>query len=228
MSNDKDKKAEDGCLHGLYLRDVYEELWRCRDFELSHVWHRSVFLGAFLIGCYASYGGLVVAALTASNRSVALKLAVNTLAIVIAVGGVFLSVLWIMMAKGSKAWYEKYENEIWALWHENGFAEDEKIKTIGGFGDVPGWHKPQISNWLFNTAGGGYSPSRINIILGQLSLVAWSLCAFIHVIGYKFAMGGVGRISLVCPIGVAGLVVFAILSIGMILLRNGAKSSTLG
>ena len=35
--------------------DVYNFLWKGRDFELSHLWHRSVFLGTFLIGIATIY-----------------------------------------------------------------------------------------------------------------------------------------------------------------------------
>lgn len=40
----------------LVLRDLYEQYWRCRDFEIKNLWQRSVFLGAFLILCFTGYG----------------------------------------------------------------------------------------------------------------------------------------------------------------------------
>ena len=36
--------------------DVYNFLWRGRDFELSHLWQRSVFLAVFLLGIASVYG----------------------------------------------------------------------------------------------------------------------------------------------------------------------------
>ena len=30
-------------------RAVYDRLWKCRDFEIDHVWQRAVFLSAFLL-----------------------------------------------------------------------------------------------------------------------------------------------------------------------------------
>ncbi|WP_300232445.1 hypothetical protein [uncultured Alistipes sp.] len=39
------------------IKEIHETLWRCRDFELSHLWQRSIFLSAFLILCFTGYGG---------------------------------------------------------------------------------------------------------------------------------------------------------------------------
>lgn len=43
-------------------KDIYQSLWRCRDFELSHLWQRSIFLTAFLVMCFTGYTALVVKA----------------------------------------------------------------------------------------------------------------------------------------------------------------------
>lgn len=45
-------------------KDIYESLWRCRDFELSHLWQRSVFLTAFLLLAYTGYGVLMLQIMT--------------------------------------------------------------------------------------------------------------------------------------------------------------------
>lgn len=34
------------------IKEIHETFWRCRDFELSHLWQRSIFLSAFLILCF--------------------------------------------------------------------------------------------------------------------------------------------------------------------------------
>ena len=38
--------------------DVYERLWKCRDFEISHLWQRSVYLGTLLVLVAGGYGKL--------------------------------------------------------------------------------------------------------------------------------------------------------------------------
>ena len=41
-------------------RELYQELWQGRDFEINHLWQRSVFLGAFMVAIAAGYGGLAL------------------------------------------------------------------------------------------------------------------------------------------------------------------------
>lgn len=38
--------------------DVYRRLWRGRDFEIKHLWQRSIFLGTFLVLIFTAYIGL--------------------------------------------------------------------------------------------------------------------------------------------------------------------------
>ena len=40
-------------------KKIYEEVWACRNFELSNLWQRSVFLGTFMLAIVAGYGGCV-------------------------------------------------------------------------------------------------------------------------------------------------------------------------
>ena len=41
-------------------KDAYKRAWTCRDFELSHLWQRSVFLAVFLIAIAGAYGTLLM------------------------------------------------------------------------------------------------------------------------------------------------------------------------
>ena len=36
-------------------KDIYDYLWRGRDFELEHLWQRSIFLAVFLLGIASAY-----------------------------------------------------------------------------------------------------------------------------------------------------------------------------
>ena len=40
-------------------KDLYKELFHCRDFELQHLWQRSVFLAGFMIALFTLYGSFV-------------------------------------------------------------------------------------------------------------------------------------------------------------------------
>ena len=87
--------------------------------------------------------------------------------------GMLLSQLWIMMAKGSKAWYEVYEHAIYEIEHNPNYANEVVISKMPEdgviHGEVMGNEKPNDS--LLSTKAGAYSPSKINIVIGQLSFM---------------------------------------------------------
>lgn len=156
----------------LTTKDIYYTLWRCRDFELSHLWQRSIFLSAFLLLCFTGYGVLILKIAEASEYSLNLHILGGILGVV---AGVF-SCMWIMMAKGSKAWYEKYEKDILAF--ENSHYIEENAKKI-----ITENHKRKdldLNNRLYSTKGGEYSPSRINIGIGIVSLAIWIIAFIFH------------------------------------------------
>lgn len=165
--------------------DIYKGLWKCRDFELSHCWQRSVFLTAFLLACYAGYGALIMQCVTAEKMHLPFVI-INIIAFCFCVVGVLLSLLWIMMAKGSKAWYEKYESAINTFverYKEKKEAFEDDLWKVAGFGIMwcEEFHGQNISDWLWNSVGGRYSVSRINIALGHLSTVIWLGLALAHI-----------------------------------------------
>ena len=163
-------------------RAVFDALWKCRDFELTHCWQRSVFLTAFLIACFAGYGHVILSTFDGDSKIVlAEDLVVNGYAFVLSLIGTILSVFWIQMSKASKAWYECYEKAIVAFSDQPEYF-GPSVGKIAGFKyrDIPGYKSDKISNWLWSTAGGGYSPSKINIAIGHLSLLIWIIASVVH------------------------------------------------
>lgn len=49
----------------LTSKDIYRAYWHCRDFEITHLWQRSVFLTAFIVLCFSAYGCLAADMLSA-------------------------------------------------------------------------------------------------------------------------------------------------------------------
>ena len=72
MSNRKENEMD----IKITLKDAYEELWRCRDFELEHLWQRSIFLATLLVVVYPGYGSLIACSL---DKGLCGKLLVNWL-----------------------------------------------------------------------------------------------------------------------------------------------------
>lgn len=233
------------------LKDLYEELFKCRDFEIDHLWQRSVFLGAFLLAVAAGYGTFVnehikdilsapvkqeadcsvkieseqyeiEAVKTAGNDNGVPSECFHGICLGLAGLGIVFSQLWIMMAKGSKRWQEKFEESIAFFYKEKtGIKVKKELfgeeitqlilnESIPYFGKL---HDKAINNSLVSTKGGEYSVSRINIIVGQVTCIAWMVLAGIHfyqTIGFiykdvsntiRFATSVVSIVTYSCVLG---------------------------
>lgn len=175
-------------------KDIRDSLWRCRDFELSHLWQRSIFLTTILLLCFTGYGVVTMKLFDNIEYVVGPSAyTLNNIALVLCLVNIVFSCLWIMMAKGSKAWYERYERAIDAFDYNDKYVNDEVIETgvnkykkgikpIGGFqySNLEGYDKPEIRDCIFSCKGGAYSPSKINIAIGQIAFVIWCLAFGIH------------------------------------------------
>ena len=111
-----------------------EGFYQCRRFEATNLWRRSFLLSIFLVFCFAVYGALASEILTAGPGA-ANFLALNEAACAVALLGTSFALIWIMMAKGSKAWYEVYERYIFEIEQEE--AEGLKIPERYRLGLVP-------------------------------------------------------------------------------------------
>lgn len=174
----------------LSLRDMYGQICKNRDFEIALVWQRAIFLTAFLIGCFTAYGS--VAAMLFNRGAWRPTVGTNTICFLITLVGIVISLLWIMMAKGSKAWYELYECAIKAFVIRYPAlcdpmlvpsAQNEWRSLIGEAAATNASIKEsKRSRWLFfSSKGGAYSVSRINIFIGQFAFGIWFLLALGHV-----------------------------------------------
>lgn len=220
-------------------REIFERIWRCRDFELSTLWQRSVLLGAFMVAAYTGYGALILNVFEKSNR-VTWWGVLNLMAIGVCCFGLVLSVLWIMMLKGSKAWYEIYERAIedFRKTYPEAFkaeivAKPHSIKCseLAGFGIVwNGVHMSQIdvSNGLFSGSSGCYSVSRVAILIGQVSLMGWIGLIAVHLV---FLLKGYTAIADFAQnprhMVVSALIFIGLCSFAVVKIRRSAHSSTL-
>lgn len=199
----------------LTRKDMYNIYWRCRDFEINHLWQRSIFLTAFLVLCFTAYGILIkdmFDALLCNNINDIYWLLCSLAAMAICLIGTVLSCLWIMMAKGSKAWYEIYEAAITAYEKESYFSNQKKDGLLE---KIKGYQYINLNNYkeelkpidqkLNTGTAGAYSPSRINWAIGFLMLVICQFLAFIHAV-----MLGVATAYIITDVAykyVAGLLV---------------------
>ena len=89
---------------------IYQTLLDNLNRELDSFWQRSLFLWSFLVLAYTGYGALIVK--TLDNSALWHEWRFNFIGSCVAAGGLFLSFLWILMARASKAWYEVNEAVI--------------------------------------------------------------------------------------------------------------------
>ena len=149
------------------LKELREGFYQCRRFEATNLWRRSFLLSIFLVFCFAVYGALASEILTAGPGA-ANFLALNEAACAVALLGTSFALIWIMMAKGSKAWYEVYERYIFEIEREE--AEGLKIPERYRLGALcRPW---EMNGNLFSKKAGCYSPSRLNITIGSVTLTA--------------------------------------------------------
>ncbi len=175
----------------LSVKDVYERLCANRDREIELVWKRAVFLTAFLIACFTAYGGLLTAYIGNSVPNNAPFAVISVATIGIGFVGMLLSIIWIQMAKGSKAWYEHYENVIECFVKNHSSGEDLDAFACGNYrkltetdsierDDLKRLEIKTTNRCLLSAKGGRFSVSKIVILLGQLFACVWATIISLH------------------------------------------------
>lgn len=171
---------------GITPHDVYRSFWKCRDLEISMLWTRLTLLGAFMGLTYAGYGTLILKGVEGVRNWDVFHLA----AIGASGFGLLFSVLWTMTAKGSKAWFERYEAMI-SFFQETyrdlglfrKMANEDIVLSYLDYDrqNVARRSRPLDSD-LFSQNGGAYSVSKIPIVMGQVSIVAWCAIGIAHAV----------------------------------------------
>ncbi len=166
------------------IKDIHQTLWRCRDFELANLWQRSVFLTAFLVLCFTAYGIILnKIPLKIEPENYSIFYILNGFAYIISLLGIIFSIFWIKMGKGSKAWYEIYESAIYSFENDTAYVSEE-LNKVSSFEYSEGKNisLPPLNNRIFSSQAGAYSVSKINIAIGQVFVLFWSIIGISHTI----------------------------------------------
>lgn len=156
------------------LKEIRKTYYSLRNFEISNLWQRSIFLSAMLVLFYSGYGYLVSKFL---DEEVKKTLLLHELCCAIALLAIVFSIIWIMMAKGSKAWYEVYEKKIFDI------EEQSELNIPEGHRMKPKGILRELDQCLLSNRGGRYSVSKLNILIGRVLLINWTIVLIIHYIG---------------------------------------------
>ena len=166
------------------MRSVYSCLWQCRDLEIQMLWTRLTLLGAFMGLTYARYGALILKGLDGIRSWEVF----NLVAIGASAFGFLFSILWTTTAKGSKAWFERYEAMLayfQKTYREHGLFEsvpdEELILSYLDFDKrCIRRHLQPVDRNLLSQYAGAYSVSKIPIVMGQVSMLAWGVIGLAH------------------------------------------------
>lgn len=163
---------------------VYSCLWKCRDLEIGMLWTRLTLVGTFMALTYAGYGALILKGLDGIKNWEVFNLS----AVGASVFGLLFAVLWTATAKGSKAWFERYEAMLahfQATYKDLGLfeqvADEEQVLSYLDFNKRCIVRRTQlVDSNLFSQNAGAYSVSKIPIVMGQLSIFAWVGIGLLH------------------------------------------------
>ena len=153
------------------LREIRKDYYKIRKFEIQNLWQRSVFLATFIVILFTGYGTLVEKLLSLDGSKAIIA---HIICCFLALIGSIFSMIWIMMAKGSKAWFEIYERKI-----IDGIETEKKLNIPKKYRMRKGapW---KLDNSLWTRKPGAYSVSKINILLGQVLWGIWILIFVLH------------------------------------------------
>ena len=185
-------------LNESFEKDFMDKLYNCYDREIKNLWQRSIFLGAFLLATFTAYGGmwkLIVKGDIKPQFLCCVKIGL----VFISFLGYVLSVLWVMMAKGSKGLQELYEAKIRIFDSAFGidtdvlrsvrYFDEELLKEYYGSDahvlsrlNYDAEYRKEYLSWinrpdkkLCTHESGAFSVSKINILLGQVFMLFWAV-----------------------------------------------------
>lgn len=158
------------------LQRILDRLYQCRNLEITNLWQRSVFLSVFLILCFTAHGYLLFETIDRGKEN---SIQFLFLGFALSFIGIIMSVIWICMAKASKAWYEVYEEAITKLEHEHYRILGIPYEYAMGNMTI---QNNDIDTNILSRHGGAFSPSKINIIIGQVCFFWWVLSGFYYLV----------------------------------------------
>lgn len=154
---------------------IYELLYKAYADEIKNLWQRSVFLGTFMVLVWTGYGALQLKFITRDCAKFDIDL-FHLVSLGLCAVIIVLSLLWVAMAKGSKFVQEAHEKHINKLTKNKSEVQDL-------FCQLDKYTKRKHHNLLFSNSlkAFRYSPSKINIALGQLSYCVGIILALCHI-----------------------------------------------
>lgn len=212
-------------------RDIYESFWKCRDLEISMLWTRLTLLGAFMGLTYAGYGTLILRSVDGiGNWDVFHLVAIGASSF-----GLLFSILWTTTAKGSKAWFERYEAMIAYFQEtykdlglfERTAGEDLVLSYLDDDKRNVARRLRPLDTDLFSQHAGAYSVSKIPIVMGQVSIAAWCVIGIVHAVACVVGRRGILDFVRNVHVGAIAVAMVVVTAISACLVCSSVGSSAL-
>ncbi|MCQ2594888.1 MAG: hypothetical protein MJ196_06480 [Treponemataceae bacterium] len=158
------------------IDQIYDKMYERYNSEINNLWQRSVYLSSLLVLCFTGYGSLLLKMFTEIYSNSKLFY-INLLLLIISTIGFIMSLVWIAMAKASKAYQEACENNIYKLENNHNFVS-KKFEPYIMNGLRPTGHTLDYD--LLTLNAGKFSASKLNILIGQIVAGIWSLGFIAH------------------------------------------------
>lgn len=235
------------------LERILNRLYKCRDLEITNLWQRSVFLTVFLTLTLTGYGVLISTLFSTDTTVIVDEFGKKILfyksihefyihigATLLGIVGFTFAVIWVLMAKGSKAWYEIYENAVCQFENDYGKLHIPDIFIMGYMDSLDKKMRlykdgGYVNKRLCHIGAGGFSVSKLNILIGWVFLIIWSIIIIVHTSvllyqvvnesGYLTSLSNNKTILGILTVGFGCLLLFIITCIVNPLLKRLANSS---
>lgn len=180
------------------LKELWDRFYQLRDVEIQNLWQRTSIFAGFIGLLFAGYGYIILENFGPGSDNIKVEpdniktyLVIHALSCGIATLGIIFSIFWIAFAKGAKAWFGVHERKICEIEKEEELGIPERFRM--GELSYPGGNKEPKDN-LLSTRPGGFSVSKLNILLGQVLLICWSLIGLPH--AYLLVSEGCSHLNL--------------------------------
>lgn len=190
-ANDENSKGEKVSCEMCDKLEKYKILYQAYADEIKNLWQRSIFLGTFMVLVWTGYGALQLKFIEHSKELSEFYVVYHCVSIGLCTIIIFLSLLWVMMAKGSKFVQEAHEKHIENLNFDKLNEVDIKTNQYKKlFCDLNIYEdklklENKLSEDLFYSEAlkaCRYSPSKINIILGCFSVIVAIILSIVHIV----------------------------------------------
>lgn len=207
---------------------LYDKVMECRRDEISNLWKRSTLLTALIVIVFSGYGGFLLKFFSTDSNLPAVLY--NGISAYICVFGVIISQIWIMTSKISKYWVDRYELLLSAVVErDSNYESPENFASVSNFEEINKFFGDNISKTaekardfekncsekLLSNAPFRYSPSKINIVIGQVAFLFWGVLLALHILAELVFCFGACFFNVYCCLNACSCALVALLFIAL-------------